>query len=75
MSLSDIMGNMDLSVYPQIGLVIFLAVFAGVVGRIFSRRHAGEWKRHASIPISEAALVGVEKRGGVERDADGRVRG
>lgn len=61
MSLSDIMGNMDLSVYPQIGLVIFLAVFGGVVARVLSRRHAGEWERHATIPMAEARSVGVER--------------
>ncbi len=72
MSLSDIMGNMDLSVYPQIGLVIFLAVFGGVVVRIFSRRHAGEWKRHASIPISDPVRVGTERSSGIGGHADGR---
>lgn len=72
MSLSDIMGNMDLSVYPQIGLVIFLAVFGGVVVRIFSRRYAGEWKRHASIPISDPVRVGTDRSSGIGRHADGR---
>jgi hypothetical protein len=62
MSLSDIMGHMDLSVYPQIGLVIFLAIFGCVVARIFSTRHAGEWKRHAGIPIAEARVVECEGR-------------
>lgn len=63
MSLSDIMGHMDLSVYPQIGLVIFLAVFGLVVMRVFSVRHAAEWRRHASMPIVEARMVEGERRG------------
>ncbi|MBX3316714.1 MAG: hypothetical protein KF902_07615 [Phycisphaeraceae bacterium] len=70
MSLSDIMGNMDLSVYPQIGLVIFLAVFAGVVIRIFSKRHAHEWKQHASLPISEPARVTTETMHALEGSAE-----
>lgn len=63
MSLSDIMGHMDLSVYPQVGLVIFLAVFGLVVMRVFSGRHAAEWRRHASMPIAEARMVEGERRG------------
>lgn len=63
MSLSDIMGHMDLSVYPQIGLVIFLAVFGLVVMRVFSARHAAEWRRHASMPIAEARMVEAGRSG------------
>ncbi len=64
MSLSDIMGNMDLSVYPQVGLVIFLAVFAGVVARVCSKRYASEWRRHGEIPMTEARLAGAGREGG-----------
>lgn len=63
MSLSDIMGNMDLSVYPQIGLVIFLAVFAGMVVRICSRRDRAEWRRCGEIPMTEARIARIERTG------------
>lgn len=53
MSLSDIMGNMDLSVYPQIGLIIFLAVFAGVMARTFSRVKRREYERLGAMAMEE----------------------
>ncbi len=53
MSLSDIMGHMDLSVYPQIGLVIFLAVFAMVVSRLLGRRTGEASRAHAMIPLDD----------------------
>lgn len=33
MSLGDIIGNMDLTTFPKIALVIFMAVFAAVTFR------------------------------------------
>lgn len=63
MSLSDIMGNMDLSVYPQIGLVIFLAVFAGMVARICSGRDRTEWRRCGEIPMTEPRVARIERAG------------
>lgn len=44
MSLSDIMGHLDLSIYPQVALVIFVAVFAAVV-----RRAASGWSREEEL--------------------------
>ncbi|MEA5556249.1 hypothetical protein [Nodularia spumigena] len=57
MSLSDIMGNMDLSVYPQVGLIIFLVVFVGVMTRTFSRARRGEYARIGASAIEDPALV------------------
>ncbi len=57
MRLSDIMSNMDLTVYPQVALVIFLAVFAAVVWRVFHRRTASEFAAHASLPLDESPVV------------------
>ncbi len=51
MSLSDIMSNMDLTVYPIIGLVIFLAVFIAVASRALSRRRSVEYARAAALPL------------------------
>ncbi|MBL8963861.1 MAG: hypothetical protein KF787_11245 [Phycisphaeraceae bacterium] len=54
MSLSDIMGNLDLSVYPQVALVIFVAVFASVL-----RRTALGWSRESEacglLPLEDGA--------------------
>ncbi len=53
MRLSDIVGGMDLATYPQIALVIFLAVFAAVSWRAFHKRHAAEHARAAHLPLEE----------------------
>jgi cbb3-type cytochrome oxidase subunit 3 len=51
--MSDIMGNMDLTTYPIIGLVIFLTVFVAVSVRAVSRRHTGEYRRAAAMPLDD----------------------
>lgn len=52
MRLSDIMSNMDLSVYPILALVLFVGVFVLVMGRVFrtDRSHHAQWAR---IPLQE----------------------
>ena len=51
MRLTDIMSNMDLAVYPQAALVLFLGVFAAVVWRTFTRtsREAMQERARAAI--------------------------
>jgi hypothetical protein len=48
--LSDIMGNMDLAVYPILALVLFVGVFVLVTGRALrtSRSTQDRWAR---IPL------------------------
>ncbi len=53
MRLSDIMGRLDLSFYPQVALVIFLVVFAAVMLRVFSRSRSHEFNHAASLPLEE----------------------
>ena len=53
MSLTDIMSHADLSLYPEVSLVLFLAVFAAVAWRV-SRRDAAEDAHDASIPLGGA---------------------
>ena len=58
MSLTDIMSHSDLSVYPQVSLLIFLAVFASMTARIFlSRRRRDIYARAASMPLDDARIV------------------
>jgi len=57
MRLTDIMSHMDLSVYPQIALVIFLLVFASVVWRLFRRHAAAGFAAHASLPLDDSPIV------------------
>ncbi len=53
MRLSDIMSAMNLDVYPQVALVIFLGVFCLVVLRVLSRRSREEAGRFAMLALEE----------------------
>lgn len=53
MRLSDIMGHLDLAVYPIVAMVIFLGVFAGVCIRIFRRGRNAEFKIAATLPLED----------------------
>lgn len=55
MRLSDIMSGMDLTVYPEIGLVIFLGVFAAIAARLYGRRRRAELERFASMALEPEA--------------------
>ncbi len=55
MRLSDIMSGMDLTVYPEIGLVIFLGVFAAIAARLYGRRRSDELERFASMALEPEA--------------------
>lgn len=55
MRLTDIMSNSGLSIFPQIGLVIFLVVFAGVVVRVCGRRRSADMARWASLALHDDA--------------------
>lgn len=57
MRLSDIMGRLELSAYPQVALVIFLAVFAILGARVFARARKGEFERAASLPLHDDADI------------------
>lgn len=52
MRLSDIVGHLDLTVWPKMALVIFLCVFAGVTWRVL-RASRDEMARAASLPIDD----------------------
>ena len=49
MKLSDIMSAMDLAVYAEVGLVLFLIAFAAVAFDVIRRGRALE--AHAALPL------------------------
>jgi len=51
MRLSDIMSRLDLTLYPQIALVLFLIIFVGAMKRVFARARTEEFKFGASLPL------------------------
>jgi len=51
------MGNMDLSIYPQIGLVMFLIIFSVVVARILNRSNQAMYDEASLIPLSDEPVT------------------
>jgi cbb3-type cytochrome oxidase subunit 3 len=62
MRLSDIMSNADLTTWPQIALVIFVAVFLGIVGYVFLFRKKDSWERQRHLPLED----GPKSRSGAD---------
>ena len=63
MRLSEFMSAAGLSIYPQIGLVIFVLIFAAVVVRMCTRRRSDRHEAWAMLPLDDGKLV-TEGRGG-----------
>lgn len=59
MRLTDIMSNLDLSVFPQVALVLFLGVFVAVSVAAL-RRKGSQTRRLASLPLEDDGPGGVE---------------
>jgi len=53
MRLSDIMSAMGLSLYPTVAMIFFLAVFAGVLVRVFRPSARAEMDAAARLPLSD----------------------
>lgn len=51
------MGKAGLEIYPQIGLIIFLAVFAGVVWNTFRKGRKAELEEAGRIPLDDFTPV------------------
>lgn len=59
MRLSELMSNMDMTFWPQVALVLFMAIFAGVLVRVFSRKRTAEYERAARIPLEDEPVTGT----------------
>ena len=57
MRLSDIMGGLDLTVFPQVALVMFLAIFAVVMGRVLRRGRGKDFERAAALPLEDGTRI------------------
>ena len=55
MSLRDIVSHADLAVFPEIGLVLFMLAFAGVVYRVM--RAGDSLDPLAELPLEDGPLV------------------
>ena len=56
MSLSEIMSQSGLEGYAEVGLVLFLAIFAGVLGYTFRRRNQARFDRARRMPLDDAPV-------------------
>ena len=56
MRLTDIVSNMNLATYPQIALIIFLAVFAAITWRVIRNRHSSEYAEAAQLPLHDSGI-------------------
>jgi cbb3-type cytochrome oxidase subunit 3 len=54
MSLSDIMGNLRLDAYAEVGLVLFLIAFAAIAANVLSRSREST-ARSAAMPLADDA--------------------
>jgi hypothetical protein len=53
MRLSDIMSAMGLAAFPEIGMVIFVVVFAAITVRVFGRRRPELLERYAGMALDD----------------------
>lgn len=59
MSLTDIMSHLDLTVYPEVGLIIFFGVFVAVAARAM-RTEPTTAQARAALPLDESDLTEQE---------------
>lgn len=57
MKLSDIMSNAGLSMYAEVALVLFLAVFIGITIRTFMPSNRRALQEASMLPLDDGTLV------------------
>lgn len=65
MSITDVISQMRLHVFPQIALVLFLLVFVAVLIRLFVRRSRVEFEHASRLPLEDDAVTGARSGGDV----------
>lgn len=65
MRMTEIVSFLDLSVFPSIALVFFLAAFLAILWRVLSTP-ANQTKLEASIPLRDDVVI--EPRGSIQSD-------
>ena len=63
MRLSDLFSAVDMTVYPVLGLLIFLGVFIAVAVRA-ARSKQSEMDYNAMLPLEDAAVADDDGRAG-----------
>ena len=55
MRLSDVVSHMNLAFWPQVALVIFIAVFLAVAVRVYTRPRAA-YQRYCLLPLDDQKM-------------------
>lgn len=53
MRLSDIMAEMDLTIWPEIAIVIFLVAFAAIAVRTFGKKNQRAIEEASKLPLED----------------------
>lgn len=61
MKLSDVMSAADLAIYAEVGLVLFLAAFLGVVVRVVFFAKEDSYDEAAMIPLLDQPTSSAAK--------------
>jgi hypothetical protein len=56
--LSDVVSHMNLAFWPQVALVIFIAVFLAMAVRVYTRPRAA-YQRYCSLPLDDQEVDAV----------------
>lgn len=62
MSLSELMSHADLSLWPQVGLILFMAIFAGVLVKTFAKSQQGKHEAARFLPLEDEEGDRVHKK-------------
>lgn len=62
MNLSDIMGQLKLHLFAEIGLFLFFGIFLGVVLYTFLRRNQSTFDRARRMPLDDGTAVSTETK-------------
>jgi len=68
-SLRDVVAGADLTVWPQVALVLFFAIFLGIVVYLAVRGERS-WDRMRRLPLDDGKTAGADDLG-----AQGRTHG
>jgi hypothetical protein len=62
MRLSDVMSHMNLAMFPEIALLIFLAVFIAVTLKLYINRGT-DFDRLAALPLDDSPATAASNEG------------
>lgn len=62
MSLTDVVSGSGLTVFPLIGLALFVGAFALVLARVFGKNRAEADRRASMLPLEEPVAAENKER-------------